>query len=70
MCAGCAMMAASAATGVRSWLHTRDWSFLTPRRLKLATIVLIVLAFGFSAVRFSGSTPAQAHHPPAHGQVR
>jgi len=60
------MAAASAATGVRSWLQTRDWSFLTPQRLKVATIVLFVLALSVSATRLSGSTPTHAHHPPVH----
>jgi len=66
------MVAASAATGVRSWLQTRDWSFLTPHRLKVATVVLFALALSVSALRLSGSTPtqAQAHQAPVHAGAR
>ena len=63
------MAAASAAAGVRSWLQTRSWSLLTPHRLKVATIVLFVLALSVSSVRLSGSTPAHAHSSPAQDQV-
>jgi hypothetical protein len=55
------MAAASAATGVRSWLQTRSWSFLTPHRLKVATIVLFVAALSVSSFRLSGSTPSHGH---------
>src|ERR1019366_6198270 len=38
MCAGCAMCAASAATGFRSWLQTHHFGWRTPRRLPALTI--------------------------------
>lgn len=56
MCAGCVMAAAAGASGIRSWLQTRNLSWLTPRRLKNATIALFVVAFGISSVGMSGST--------------
>jgi hypothetical protein len=45
-------------------------AFLTPRRLKVATIVLFVLALSVSSVRLSGSTLAHAHGSPVHSQHR
>ena len=60
MCAGCAMAAASAATGFRSWLQTRGWTWLTPRRLRRLTIAAMCAAGLVSTVGISGSTPAPA----------
>ena len=56
MCAACAMAAAAGATGVRSWLQAHHLTWLTPRRLRIATIALIVAAFAVSSIGFSGST--------------
>lgn len=64
MCVACAMTAAAGASGVRTWLQTRGFTWLTPARLKVATIGLVVAAFGVSTVGISGSTA-----PPAHAQV-
>jgi hypothetical protein len=63
MCGQCMMLAASAATGARSWLAASGLRWITPRRLKIATIVLIVAAFIGGSMRFSGSTP-----PPKHSE--
>jgi hypothetical protein len=57
------MLAASAATGARSWLAARGFQWMTPRRLKIATAVIIVAAFVGGSLRFSGSTP-----PPSNAQ--
>lgn len=58
------MAAAAGASGARSWLQAQHATWLTPRRLRAATIALFVAAFGFSSLTFSGSTP-----PPHHGQA-
>lgn len=45
MCAQCmatATVAAAGATGVRAWLATRDWAWLTPSRLRVATLALVI----------------------------
>lgn len=63
MCAGCAMAAAAGATGVRSWLAAHHLTWLTPKRLRVATIGLMVAGLLASSVTLSGSTPA-GHHPP------
>jgi hypothetical protein len=55
------MTAAAGATGARSWLQARHATWLTPRRLKAATIAMFVAAFGFSSVGLSGSTAAAPH---------
>jgi hypothetical protein len=67
MCAGCAIAAASAATGFRSWLQTHSPGWLTPKRLRRLTLAAMVAAGLVSSVGISGST-ASAHHAPAvHG---
>jgi hypothetical protein len=56
------MAAAAGATGARCWLQSRHGTWLTPRRLRRATIVLFVAALLVSTVAFSGSSrPAAAH---------
>jgi hypothetical protein len=47
---------------VRSWLQAHHMTWLTPERLRAATIVLFVVAFGFSSLTLSGSAPAAHHH--------
>jgi hypothetical protein len=45
MCAQCmatATVAAAGATGVRAWLATRGWAWLTPGRLRRATVALLI----------------------------
>jgi hypothetical protein len=57
MCAQCmaaATTAAAGATGLRAWLATRGWSWLTPVRLRRATAGLVVAALVASAT-LSGS---------------
>ena len=52
MCAQCmatAATAAGAATGLRAWLATRGYSWLTPLRLRRMTIGLIAAAFAAAA---------------------
>jgi hypothetical protein len=63
MCAGCAIMAASAASGFRSWLQNHHLGWLTPRRLRALTIAAMSAAALVSTVGFSGSTPSPASGP-------
>jgi hypothetical protein len=65
MCAGCAIAAAAGASGVRTWLQTHHLSWLTRRRLRAATVALMVAAFGVSSIGLSGSTPAKHRSSPA-----
>jgi hypothetical protein len=53
------MAAATGATGARTWLQTRHSTWLTPRRMKVATIGAMSAAFAISTVGLSGSTPSQ-----------
>ena len=55
------MAAAAGASGARSWLQAQHMTWLTPERLRAATIALFVAAFGFSSITLSGSTPSQGH---------
>jgi hypothetical protein len=59
------MAAAAGASGVRSWLQAHHATWLTPRRLRAATIALFVAAFGVSSITLSGSTPPAQGHPVA-----
>jgi hypothetical protein len=70
MCAGCVMTAAAGATGIRSWLAARGFTWMTPARLKRATVALLVAAFGISSVGISGSSPAPARAAVTHGAHR
>jgi hypothetical protein len=61
MCAGCALTAASAATGFRTWLQTHHFGWLTPRRLRALTLAAMSAAAIVSTVGFSGSSAPTAH---------
>jgi len=65
MCVVCAMAAASAATGFRTWLQTHHLSWLTPRRMRTLTLAAMCAAGLVSTVGISGSTPPAAHSAPA-----
>jgi hypothetical protein len=57
MCAACAMAAMAGATGARSWLQARHETWLTPRRMKVATGSIFAAAIIGSTVGLKGSTP-------------
>ena len=67
MCAMCAMAAMTGAAGARSWLQAQHATWLTPRRMQVATVGLFTAATLGSSVVFSGSTPPPhpAQHAPA-----
>jgi hypothetical protein len=68
MCAGCAITAASAASGFRTWMQTHNFSWLTPRRMRDLTVAAMCAAGVVSTIGFSGATPASAragHHRAA-----
>jgi hypothetical protein len=50
-----AMTAVGAASGVRAYLASRRFLWLTPRRLRAITVGLAVLAVAASATLVSGS---------------
>ncbi len=61
MCVQCmvgAMGASAGASGVRAWLATRRWAWLTPAALKRITVGLLVLVLFASSVLIGGSTSA------------
>jgi hypothetical protein len=67
VCIGCAMTGASAATGLRTWLQTRGYSWLTPRRIRALTVAAMCGATVYASVGFSGATPPAANRPgPPH----
>jgi hypothetical protein len=67
MCVGCAMTAASAATGFRTWLQSHRFGWLTPRRMRAVTIGATCAAGLVSTIGFSGSSaPIQTAGPTVH----
>jgi hypothetical protein len=69
MCAGCAMAAASAATGFRTWLQNHHFEWLTPRRMRALTLAAMCAAGLVSTVGLSGSTAAPVRAGTAHAQA-
>jgi hypothetical protein len=57
------MTGASAATGLRTWLQTRGYSWLTPRRVRALTVAAMCGATLYASVGFSGATPPTANRP-------
>lgn len=55
------MAAASAASGLRTWLQTHNLGWLTPKRLRAITIGAMCAAGLVSTVGVSGSTPPAVH---------
>ena len=55
MCAGCALLAMSGASGARAGMRVLRVRWLTPRRLHVATIAIFILAIVVSSVGLSGS---------------
>jgi hypothetical protein len=55
------MVAASAATGFRTWLQTHHFGWLTPKRMRGLTISAMVAAGLVSTVGISGSSAPVAH---------
>jgi hypothetical protein len=51
-----AMTAGAAASGTRSWLGSRRWSWLTPIRLRRVTIALVGAALFAATVVLGGSS--------------
>lgn len=61
MCMQCmagAMTATAGATGIRAWLATRAFAWLTPKRLKAITFALVAVALLASMLLVRGSTAA------------
>jgi hypothetical protein len=65
MCVQCmasAMAAVGTASGTRAFVASRHFSWLTPRRLRVLTIVLLAGALIASATLVSGSGPGSGQH--------
>jgi hypothetical protein len=59
MCAACAMAAMAGASGARVWLQARHETWLTPRRMKVATVSVFAAAAIGSSVGLKGTTPPE-----------
>jgi hypothetical protein len=49
------MAAAAGATGLRTWLQTRGWTWMTPTRLRRITMAACAIALLVATVGLSGS---------------
>lgn len=54
-CAGAATAAIGAASGLRAWLRIKAGAWLTPRRLRVATISLLTLGVIGSGLGLGGT---------------
>jgi hypothetical protein len=54
-CVGAAATAVGTASGLRAWLAARAGAWLTPKRLRIATISLLTLAVLGSSVALGGT---------------
>jgi hypothetical protein len=71
MCAACAIAAVAGANGARSWLQAHHMTWLTPRRMRIATVTLFAIAVLVSSVGLSGSSAHRARPAQhAHAQAR
>jgi hypothetical protein len=68
MCAACAIAAAAGASGVRAWLQAHHLTWLTPMRMRVATIALLVAMLAVSSVAFSGTSKPDPRSGSAQSQ--
>jgi len=54
-CAATATTAVGAASGIRVWLRLKAGAWMTPRRMRLATVSLLALAVLGSSVALGGT---------------
>ena len=60
------MAAMAGASGARTWLQAQHATWLTPQRMRVATVGIFAAAALGSSLTLSGSTPhAPAHHAHA-----
>lgn len=59
------MAAAAGASGARTWLQVHGFTWLTPQRMKAATVSLFALALVVSSIGISGSSTSASAHGPA-----
>jgi hypothetical protein len=50
-----ATTAVATATGLRAWLASRSFAWLTPRRMRAATAVLVLAGLAGASVGLSGT---------------
>jgi hypothetical protein len=67
MCAGCAMAAVAGASGAKAWLQAHHMTWLTEARIRVATVVIVILMLAVSTISFSGTSApsSKSHQVPA-----
>jgi hypothetical protein len=68
-CMASAMGAVGVASGARAFVASRHFSWLTPRRLRILTILLLTAALLASATLVAGTGPGRdgGNSPPGRG---
>jgi hypothetical protein len=69
-CMMTAMGATASATGIRSFIAAKHFSWVTPHRLRAVTIVLLASALIVSATLVTGSTAHPVHQGARAAQTR
>ncbi len=69
-CMMTAMGATASASGIRSFIAAKHFAWVTPRRLKAITIVLLMAALLASGTLVSGSTAKPARQDASATQAR
>jgi hypothetical protein len=69
MCAGCALAAMTGASATRSWLQAQHITWLTPKRMRVATVVLFTAATIGSSATLGGSSTPVKHAPQSPASV-
>jgi hypothetical protein len=69
-CMMTAMGATASATGIRSYVAAKHFSWVTPRRLRALTVVLLASALIASATLVTGSTAKPVHQGAHAAQTR
>jgi hypothetical protein len=69
-CMMTAMGATAGATGIRSFVAAKHFSWMTPRRLKALTVVLLSAALLVSAMLVSGSSAKPSRDTAKAAHVR
>lgn len=69
VCGACAIAAVAGASGAKTWLQTSGASWLTPKRRKFITAMIVVALLAFSSIKLSGSSTSSGTTPTANAST-
>ncbi len=61
------MAAVAGASGAKAWLQAHHLTWLTEARIRVATVVIVIVMLAVSTISFSATSApsSQNHHAPA-----